>query len=160
MLAAQRGLVHLEMDYFRQRLLPDAAHTRQDRIVAYRAMHLAAELLLARGIGVILNAGYSHACDRREVEEIARRTSAPLYLVEFRISPETAVERSRRRRALHPGLDLTEERVRTLVLEFPYFRKGLLVDGEAPADETLARIQNYLSTGAPLAPGLWTGAGI
>jgi len=150
----------LEMDYFRQRLLPDAAHTRQDRMVAYRAMHLAAELLLARSIGVILNAGYSHACDRREVEQIAERTSTPLYLVEFQISPEAAIERSRRRRAQHPGLDLTDERVRTLVLEFPYFRGGLLVDGQAPADETLARIQNYLCSGTPLAPGLWPEAGL
>ena len=36
--------------------MPDAAHTRADRAVAYRAMHLAAELLAGAGVSVILDA--------------------------------------------------------------------------------------------------------
>jgi predicted kinase len=36
--ACRLGVLHLSMDATRQRLLPDAAHTRADREVAYRAM--------------------------------------------------------------------------------------------------------------------------
>ncbi len=158
--AAIRGLTHLEMDAIRVRLMPGSAHTREDRIVAYRAMHLAAELLARRGESVIVNAGYSHASDRREIEEIALRTRTPLLLVEFTVTPETAVARSRARRAAHPGADLTDERVADLVAHFPYFGGGLVVDGEAPPETNLRRVLDYLSSPRGLAPGRWPEAGL
>ncbi len=155
MAAEARGVTHLEMDAIRVRLMPGAAHTRADREVAYRAMHLAAELLARCGQSVIVNAGYSHACDRREIEEVALRTRAPLLLVEFTVTPATAVARSRARRATHPGADLTDQRVAELVAGFPYFRGGLVVDGEAPAEANLTRVLDYLAAGRGLPPGVW-----
>lgn len=154
MAAQARGMTHLEMDAIRVRLLPDAAHTRADRQIAYRAMHLAA-LLARRGESVIVNASYSHACDRREIEEAALRVRAPLLLVEFTVTAATAVARARERRATHPGADLTDQRVAELVGAFPYFRGGLVVDGEAPPETNLARILEYFSTSRGLPPGVW-----
>jgi predicted kinase len=160
-MAAQAcGVTHLEMDAIRVRLMPGAAHTRADREVAYRAMHLAAELLVRRGDSVIVNAGYSHACDRRAIEEVALRTRAPLLLVEFTVTPATAVARSRARRATHPGADLTDERVVDLVVHFPYFRGGLVVDGEQRPEANLPRVLDYLSSPLGLRPGLWPQAGL
>ena len=65
LVATSRNFTHLEMDAIRLRLLPGASHTREDRRIAYRAMHLMAETLALRGESVIVNAGYSHAADRR-----------------------------------------------------------------------------------------------
>ena len=55
-LSRTRAMTHLEMDAIRPRLRPEAAHTREDRAIAYRAMHLTAEVLAARGESVIANA--------------------------------------------------------------------------------------------------------
>lgn len=154
-LRARRGFLHLEMDAVRVRLLPDSAHTRQDRLIAYRAMHLAAEAAAGAGGCVIVNACYSHAEDRRDAEQAALRTATALYLVEFRVSEQTAIERWKARRQIHPGADLTEERVRELVNHFPYFGGGRTVDGEQPAEEILKVIEEYLDHGVPLTPGFW-----
>ncbi|MCC7173632.1 MAG: ATP-binding protein [Bryobacterales bacterium] len=159
LLAAARDFAHLEMDAVRLRILPDAAHTREDRSIAYRAMHYAAELLAAQDRPVIVNAGYSHAEDRREIEQVAFRVRTPLHLVEFAVSPETAVERSRLRRIEHAGLDLTDARVAELVRGFPYFRGGLVIDSECPAESSLRRILDHLARGKPLSPGAWPAAG-
>ncbi len=159
MVASTLGITHLEMDAIRVRLLPDAAHTREDRVVAYRAMHLAAELLASRGHSVIVNAGYSHMTDRREIEEAALRSGVPLHLVEFAVSPETAVARSRARRTSHPGADLTDQRVVDLVTHFPYFRGGLLVDGNLAPEANVSRVLDYLSASQGLTPGHWPPAG-
>jgi uncharacterized protein len=160
LVASTRGVTHLEMDAIRVRLLPDAAHTREDRMVAYRAMHLAAELLASRGESVIVNASYRHACDRREIEAIALRTRTPLYLVEFTVTPEVAVARSRARRSAHPGSDLTDERVTDLVVHFPFFRGGLIVDSEEPAEAILARVLHHLSSPQGLKYGIWAQGGL
>jgi len=65
--ARRHGWPHLSMDATRQRLMPGAGHTRAHREVAYRAMLFAAELLLAAGASVILDAPYGHAEDRAEL---------------------------------------------------------------------------------------------
>ena len=132
LVATSRNFTHLEMDAIRLRLLPGASHTREDRRIAYRAMHLMAETLALRGESVIVNAGYSHAADRREIEEVASLVRTSLHLVEFTVTPQVAVERSRQRKVSHPGLDLTDERVADLVRGFPFFRGGLVVDSEEP----------------------------
>lgn len=159
LLRARRGWLHLEMDAVRVRLMPESAHTRQDRVIAYRAMHLAAEAAARAGACVIVNACYSHAEDRRDAEQVALRAATALYLVEFRVSAQTAVERWKARREIHPGADLTEERVRELVNQFPYFGGGGTVDGELPAEEILKVIEEYLDQGVPLTPGFWPLAG-
>jgi predicted kinase len=143
-LAQHRNLVHLEMDRIRAYVLPDSPHTREDRVIAYRAMHLMAETLLELGHGVILNAGYSHAEDQSVVREIAKRTQTRLFWIECVVRAEVALQRCRGRFGKHPGLDLNDERVIDLVTHFPYTGAGLLVDSTEPLDSCLDRIEGYL----------------
>ncbi len=152
-LAARRSIPHLQMDATRARILPGAAHTRSDRQVAYRAMLLAAELLLRNGVSVILDAPYGHAADRAEVAAVSAATGAPLLLIECRISPETAVERLRERGPDSIRLDLTPERTEEMVRGYRYTGAGLVLDTDALGrEECVARIEEYLNAGrgAPL----------
>ena len=145
LLAARRGITHLEMDAIRVRLMPNSAHTREDREIAYRAMHLAAEVLLRHGLDVIVNASYSHPEDRREVRQIASATCSPLCFVECTVPREIALERNRQRRAHHPGLDLTDERVTELVRNFPFSGEGLTVDSTEPVESNLRQLEDYMA---------------
>lgn len=124
--------------------MPDGRHTRAEREIAYRAMHWAAELLLAAGAGAVLDAPYGHAEDRAELARVAAGRCKP---IECRVSPETAVARARARGmpdASRP--DLTAERVAGLNREYPYTGRGLLLDtGELSMEDCLARIDGYLS---------------
>jgi predicted kinase len=156
-LAKELGIPHLSMDQIRARLMPDSPHTRADRTVAYRAMHLAAELLAAHGLSVILDAPYGHREDRQELDEIAARSGAPLFLIECQVSAQAARERFRQRER-GPRIDLTEERVEELVREFPSCGLGLLVDtGARDVADCLALIRQYLKAGQPVPPGEWAG---
>ncbi len=157
-LARQAGAPHLQMDATRVRLMPDSSHARQDRRIAYRAMALAAELLLERGQSVILDAQYGRLEDRREVEEMAARVAAPLYLVECRIAPLVAVRRFEERGPDAVRLDLTVERVLEDARAFPYSGRGLPLDTAAGSvEESLAAIAGYLESGLPLRAGEWSG---
>lgn len=159
LLAARRGLIHLEMDAIRMRLLPYAAHTRADRIVAYRAMHYTAEMLARSRQSVIVNAVYGHRRDRLEIHECADRACAPLYLVQFKVTTPVALERARLRRQHHPGLDLDDARVTHLVESFCYFDGGLVVDSEDPAATILEQVQHYLDASPPFDAGAWIAKG-
>jgi predicted kinase len=147
-LAARRSVPHLQMDATRRRILPDSPHTRADRAIAYRAMHFAAELLLASGVGAVLDAPYAHPEDRREVARVAAVTGAAAFLVECAAPPETCVERLRLRGPDPVRLDLTPERVDALVRGFPFTRLGLLLDTAAlDAAECLRRVERRLAEG-------------
>ncbi len=131
-LARRLGIPHLSMDATRERILPGAAHTRDDRRAAYRAMHLAAELLLDAGAGAILDAPYGHPEDREELARIAR---GRMRMVECRISPEEAVRRFRARGPDAVRLDLTEEIVERMAREYRYSGEGITLDTEAMSEE-------------------------
>ena len=146
------AIPHLEMDSIRACILPDAAHTRADREVAYRAMHLMAGTLIALGHGCILNASYSHHVDRDALERIG----APVFLIECHVTADAAVARSAARRATHPGLDLTGDRVRRLVAAFPFSGFELAVDSTRPMADCVTSIDRYLTAATPLMPGRWT----
>ena len=142
-IASRRGWPHLSMDATRQRLMPNALHTREDRAIAYRAMLFAAELLLAAGAGAVLDAPYGHAEDRAD---LARIDPGKRKLIECRVSEQIAVARIRARGipdATRP--DLTEERVARLNREYRYTGEGLTLDtGALSVAECLARIEAYL----------------
>ena len=144
--ARLRGLPHLSMDSTRQRLLPDAAHTRADRQVAYRGMHFAAELLLTSGAGAVLDAPYDQPEDRAELARIAGKQCK---LIECHVSPDIAAARLRERGLNDPARpDLTEERVRRLVRDYPYSGAGLALDTALMTPEAcLARIADFLGEG-------------
>ena len=132
--ARRLGLPHLSMDATRRRLLPDAAHTRADRAVAYRAMLFAAELLHGAGAGVVLDAPYGHAEDRDAVRALAPRW------IECRVGPETAVRRFRERGPDPIRLDLTDDLVRAMVTDYHYTGWGLTLDTETLSlEECVAR---------------------
>ena len=128
------------------RLIPELPNTRESRRIAYRAMHLIAEANLAAGRDVIVNACYGHAEDRLAAEDLARRCGARLYLVEFHVPLEVALERAAARLGSHPGSDLTPGRVRMLVSKFPYSGAGLAVDSTASPEACLAAIEAYLTS--------------
>lgn len=156
LLAAIRGVPHLQMDATRQRILPDSPHTRADRRTAYRAMHFAAELLLRYGTGVILDAPYGHPEDREEVTQTAAAAGAPAFLIECSVSPETAVRRLRERGPDPVRIDLTPERVIALVRDFRYSRIGLLLDSEQlTPSECAARADAWIATGHPVDLRRW-----
>jgi predicted kinase len=141
-IARRRGLPHLSMDATRQRILPGAAHTREDRQAAYRAMNFAAELLLNSGSGVLLDAPYGHVEDR---EDLARIAQGRTKLIECRVSPETAVRRLIERGPDPERPDLTPELVERLVREYPYSGAGLALDTEAlSVAECVARVEEYI----------------
>jgi predicted kinase len=137
-----RRIPHLSMDATRERILPNAAHTRDDREAAYRAMHFAAELLLDAGASIILDAPYGHPEDR---EEIGRIAGGRLRLIECRVSPETAIRRFRARGPDPIRLDLTGELVERMVREYPYRCAGLTLETEALSEQAcLVKIFRYL----------------
>jgi predicted kinase len=147
-LAARNGYAHLEMDAVRLRLLPGSSSTRENRELAYRAMHLAAELLLERGITVVVDASYGHAEDRAAASRAAGAAGAALALIEVTLPLEMALDRCRARRGRHPGDDLTDERVTDLVSEFPYTGEGLTVDGTLSLPERVRAVEDYLRMGS------------
>lgn len=138
------GWAHLEMDDARVRLLPDAAHTREDRMVAYRAVLWAAGHLLRFTDIVICNGGFGHAIDREGCVRVAREAGAALYVCEFFAPAAVLVERNRARRHRHPGLDLTDERVEELVSGYVPWGVGLRVDGMRPVGECVERVREYV----------------
>ncbi len=155
-LAARIGAPHLSMDATRARILPGSPHTRADRRAAYRAMHFAAGLLLGAGQSVILDAPYGHYEDR---QDLAASAGGLFYLIECRVAREVAVRRFRQRGADAVRLDLTEERVAQLNAEFPYWRRGLLLDtGDRSPEQCLTAIEAYLA-GPAAAIGEWARPG-
>ncbi len=144
-LAARLRVAHLQMDEARVRLLPNSAHTRADRAIAYRAMHMAAELLLSHGASVILDAPYGRSEDRQDASQAAVRGGGKLLLVECKVSPEAAVRRFAVRGPDNVRLDLTPERVEQMAREYPYTAEGLLLDTDAwdPAS-CVSRVEQYV----------------
>jgi adenylate kinase family enzyme len=133
--ARRLGLPHLSMDATRQRLLPDAAHTRADREVAYRAMEWVAEMLP----GVVLDAPYGHD------EDYAGLVRLGAVVIECRVSPETAVRRFRERGPDAVRKDLTEDVVRRMVEEYHYRGGALVIDTErVSAAESVDRVLSVL----------------
>ncbi len=147
-LVARNGFAHLEMDAIRLRLLPGSRSTRENRIVAYRAMHLTAERLLERGMTVIADASYSHEEDRAAARRAAASAGAAFALVEVTVPLDVALSRCRARRGRHPADDLTDERVTELVTNFPYTGEGLILDGRLPLIERVRAVERHLRIGS------------
>jgi predicted kinase len=144
-LARRLNISRLSMDATRRRILPDAAHTREDRKAAYRAMHFAAELLLQNGVSAILDAPYGHGEDRVELDRIVEAGRARLCLVECRVSPDTAARRLGQRGFDPDRPDLTEAVVAKSARDYPYTHAGLLLDMDTlRPEEALQRVCEYI----------------
>jgi predicted kinase len=158
-LSTTRSIPHLELDAIRARILPNFRNSREDHLTAHRALHLVAEVFLDLNMNVIANAMYNNVEERRDVEELAARLGAPLYLIECRVPPQTAILRNARRRDQHPDYELTDERVFEMVNAFPYYGRGLVVDSTDPLIDCMTEIEQYLKSAKPLVLGKWS-AGI
>ncbi len=74
--------------------------------------------------------------------------AAPLWIVEFFISPDDAVQRFRRR---HQATDLDEQLVREHAETYPYSDQALRLESSAAApDELAARVATWLSDSASI----------
>lgn len=138
------GWAHLEMDDARATLLPEAAHTREDRRIAYRAVLWAADHLLRHVDVVIVNGGFGHEEDRARCREVARAHGAEICWVEFTAPLAVLIERNRARRAHHPGLDLTDERVEEIVRGYPWSGAGLTVDSTRTVEECAEAVRRFV----------------
>jgi len=129
-LSAALTAPHLEMDRFRERLLPHGDQRVDDRDIAYNAMHYAAELLAPSSEKVVLDATYTAAACRRGLVEVVQRCRGTMLVIECRVSVASAVERYCRR-GLHPALDLSAERVAVLARDYPYFVGAERIDSDS-----------------------------
>ena len=154
-LAKHTGIRHLEMDAIRARLMPESRHAKPDRDIAYRTMHLAAEMLLGAGHSVILDATYMPVEHRLELEGIAEFTGSPIFIIECRVSPETAIVRFGMR-AQHAAVDLTPSRVHWLSAHYPFYGKGFIHNSDLQREPDLAGIRAYLIEGTPVPDCKWS----
>jgi predicted kinase len=132
-LARRLSAPHLEMDQFRRRLLPGSDQRVEHRDIAYRAMHLAAELLASHCETIVLDATYTAEPCRTELLRVVDRVRGSISVVECRVGARVAAERFLRR-GPHPARDLTAERVTTLASTYPYCSLCRAVDGELNED--------------------------
>jgi predicted kinase len=137
----------LAMDRFRERLLPRSMQTVADRDLAYRAMHLTAELLAPWCPTVVLDATYTAGSCRSELVSLVQRAEGEMSLLECHVGPAVAVERFLRR-GDHPAVDLDVKRVAALAESYPYFSAAYAVEPTEAADLAGGR----LHPGGPLHP--------
>jgi len=143
------GAPHLEMDQIRRRTLPASDQRVEDRDVAYRAMHVAAELMAPWCGTVILDATYSAALCRADLSAAIERTGGALFVIECHVSAPLAVERFRRR-GTHPAVDLTPARVAALANRYRHFTEACAVHlNDARRPPSPADVRRYLA-GPPL----------
>jgi predicted kinase len=138
------GYAHVEMDAARAAILPNAAHTREDRAIAYRAVLWTAAQLLRYTDIAICDGGYGRQADRDACVTLARESGSEFYLVEFTAPLDILLRRNRERRAHHPGLDLDDARVTGIVETYPWSGTGLLVDSTRPVADCVSAVREYL----------------
>lgn len=131
-----RHATYIEVDSVFSLLLPGSDRNRADRMLAYDAAHVLARMLVVRGQLAILECTYARLEQRASLlKAMADTPTAPLWVVEFFVSPDDAVERFRRRKQ---ATDLDEELVRERVETFPYSDQALRLVSSAAAPDHLA----------------------
>lgn len=144
----------LEMDEIRHRVLPQSDQRVEHRDIAYRAMHVTAELMAGWCATIVLDATYTAATCRMELMQVVHRVDGILFVVECHVDAAVAVERFTQRGA-HPAIDLTPERVAALARDYPYSAEACAVAHATPAELALTTVIGHLDT-SPL--GLADGA--
>jgi predicted kinase len=151
--------IHIEVDSLFSLLLPHSDRSRDDRMVAYDAAHLLSRMLLERGFTTVLECTYARREQRVSLlKALADMPATPLWVVEFFISPEDAVQRFGQRQQ---ATDLDEQQVRERAEAFPYFGQALRLMPSAGAPDALARdISEWLRQQPPsVQSDLWAEAG-
>jgi predicted kinase len=128
--------IHIEVDSLFSLLLPESDRSRDDRMLAYDAAHLFARMLLERGTTTVLECTYARREQRVSLlKALADMPAAPLWVVEFFISPDDAVQRFEQRQQ---ATDLDAQLVRERAEAFPYFDQALRLMSSAAAPDALA----------------------
>jgi predicted kinase len=140
---------HLEMDQFRRRVLPGSDQRVEHRDIAYRAMHLTAELMVPRCGTVIVDATYTARECRLDLACMVDRVGASLLVVECHVEASAAVARFLRRNE-HPAVDLTVGRVAALAADYPYFDRAYALNGR---DEERVDLAESLRARRPIEMG-------
>lgn len=128
-------------------------------MLAYDTAHVLARMLVERGNTVVLECTYARHEQRASlVKAMADLPAVPLWVVEFFVSPDEAVQRFRRR---HEATDLDEASVRERVEHFPYSDQALhLVSSAAAPDDLAEQITTWLrNRPAAVDRALWAEAG-
>ncbi|MEU7845969.1 AAA family ATPase [Micromonospora parva] len=115
---AGHGRIHLEVDALFELLFPQSDRNRDDRLRAYAGAHLLARMFVDGGETVVLECTYARRDQRASLLEALAGSAAPLWVVEFFVTPDEAVSRFRERRQ---ATDLDEALVRERAEAFPYF---------------------------------------
>lgn len=127
---------YMEVDALFSLLLPRSDRSRQDRMLGYDAAHALARTLAMHKYTAILECTYARQEQRASLlEAMSTASSRALWVVEFAISPDEAVERFRRRRE---ATDLDEASLRERVENFPYWDEALRVDTSSADPRGLA----------------------
>lgn len=151
--------VHIEVDALFALLLPESDRGGEDRMLAYDAAHALARMIVERGRLVVLECTYARQEQRASLLRALFDTeAAPLWVVEFFVSPEDAVERFRGR---EEATDLDELAVRERAESFPYFDSALRLPSAASAPNELARHLTDWLRGhpVPVSRDAWASAG-
>ncbi|WP_129667763.1 AAA family ATPase [Phytoactinopolyspora endophytica] len=130
---------YIAVDSIFSLLLPGSERSMPDRMLAYDAAHTLARMLFDRGRTPILECTYSRRRQRASlVQALADIPGAPLWVVEFSVPPDEAVDRYRHSPS-HQATDLTEQLVRERALTFPYSEQALQVASATASAVALAR---------------------
>jgi predicted kinase len=143
-LHGETGLAYLAIDSILQRILPGSSFEQADRDLAYRVLGFTVEQLLLAGIGVIVDATFTRAPHLEDLEVLASRCKARLFLIECRIDVAIAIKRFQDRGGQHPAVDLDEARVEQQNKSYPYKSKGLILDTSRRIDDCLAEIRHQV----------------
>lgn len=128
-------------------------------MLAYDAAHVLARTLVERGRTAILECTYARHEQRASLlKAMADLPAAPLWVVEFYVSPDDAIERFRRR---DQATDLDEDLVRERAQNFPYSDQALrLVSSTATPDDLANQITTWLRhQPEPVDRDLWASTG-
>ena len=156
--ASGHGRIHLAVDELFELLFPDSDRNRDDRLRAYDGAHLLARMFVERGETVVLECTYARRAQRASVVEALVGSAAPLWVVEFVVTPDEAGCRFRER---HQATDLDEALVRERAEAFPYSDEALRVESSSGTPEEHAQsITAWLQQGPrPVDQEAWTRAG-
>jgi predicted kinase len=157
-LSARHGRRFLEVDALFDILFPSSDRNRDDRMRAYDAAHLLARMFVDRGETVFLECTYARRDQRASLLQAVADSAAPLWIVEFFVTPDEAATRFRERRQ---ATDLDEELVRERVDAFPYSGHALRMESSLGTPEEHARrIIRWLQQGPqPVDQDVWAQAG-
>ena len=135
--AADARSVYIEVDALFSQLFPDSDRNRRDRLLGYDTAHAVARTVFGAGLMPVLECTYSSRAQRTSLAAAFDDIPAlPLWVVEFQVSPEEAVQRFRRR---YEPSDLDEHMVRERAGSFPYSDKAMRVTPSTAVPHEVAR---------------------